>query len=195
MNNKDCRIYLDLEYVYPEMTKEYGRPTDKNLRQVIQIAAIKVDIKTNKELETFNILCKPKYTKILPPFFTELTHITQEEVDNKGLDFLEALDMLCKFCADIQVYTMDADYSVLSQNCSYYSVKNPLKEFIRVKPMLASWGLDATKYTSGTLYKATGISIKKLSSGHVHNALHDVRSMSYATHYFTNKMTNKNLKE
>ena len=22
MNNKDCRIYLDLEYVYPEMTKE-----------------------------------------------------------------------------------------------------------------------------------------------------------------------------
>ena len=52
MNNKDCRIYLDLEYVYPEMTKEYGRPTDKNLRQVIQIAAIKVYVKTNKELET-----------------------------------------------------------------------------------------------------------------------------------------------
>ena len=49
MNNKDYRIYLDLEYVYPEMTKEYGRPTGKNLRQVIQIAAIKVDVKTNND--------------------------------------------------------------------------------------------------------------------------------------------------
>lgn len=76
-------------------------------------------------------------------FFTELTHITQNEVDHEGINFLEALEALVKFCADTQVYTMDADYSVISQNCSYYGIKNPLKEFTRVKPMLGSWRLDA----------------------------------------------------
>ena len=49
---------------------------------------------------------------------------------------------------------MDADYSVITQNCGYYNIKNPLKEFTSVKPMFASWELDASKYTSGILYKA-----------------------------------------
>ena len=189
--SKKNRIYLDLEYIYPEMTKEYGRPTEKNLRQIIQIAAIKVNVETNEELALFNKLCKPKFTKMLPPFFVELTHITQEEVDTNGVDFLEALAELQKFCADTQVYTMDADYSVITQNCGYYNIKNPFKEFTRVKPMLASWGLDASKYSSGTLYKAVNKPLKDFSPKHVHNALHDVRSMAYATDYFTNNRMKK----
>mgnify|MGYP001771796967 CR=1 FL=1 len=80
---------------------------------------------------------------------------------------------------------MDADYSVITQNCGYYNIKNPLKEFTSVKPMFASWELDASKYTSGILYKATSKPLEELSSGHVRNALHDVRSMAYATYYFT----------
>lgn len=77
MINKDYRIYLDLESVYPKMTKEYRRPSEKNLRQFIQIAAIKVNTKINEELETFNKLCKPKYTKILAFFYRVNTYNTK----------------------------------------------------------------------------------------------------------------------
>ena len=121
------------------MTKESGRPSIKDLRQVVQIAAIKVNVDTNKEIENFNKLCIPTYTKTLPPFFIELTHITQDDVDKEGIPFLDAFKLLEKFCGDIEVYTMDKDYEVLTQNLGYYDLKNPLKEFTRVKPMLRNF--------------------------------------------------------
>ncbi len=53
-------------------------------------------------------------------------------------------------------------------------------EFTRVKPMLPKWGIDPNEYSSGTLYKAADLALE----GHVHNALHDVRSMAQAVAMF-----------
>jgi hypothetical protein len=57
------------------------------------------------------------------------------------------------------------------------------REFFRVKERLPSWGIDPDKYSSGTLYQAAGLQMH----GRVHNALHDVRSMAHAVHYFETK--------
>jgi len=37
MEKEDKRIFVDLEYLYPKMTKEKGRPTSKEKRQIVQI--------------------------------------------------------------------------------------------------------------------------------------------------------------
>jgi hypothetical protein len=46
--------------------------------------------------------------------------------------------------------------------------------------LLPQWGIDSDAYSSGTLYRAAGLEM----TGHVHDALHDVRSMAAATSYF-----------
>ncbi|MCF6276508.1 MAG: exonuclease domain-containing protein [Candidatus Magasanikbacteria bacterium] len=182
MKSDKKRIFVDLEYVYPGMTRESGRPTEKEQRQVTQIAAILVNSKTNEELGFFDILVKPPFTKILPEFSTELTGITQKQMDKKGINFKEALEKFYNFCGDNTIWTFNADFGVFLQNCNYHNISFLYKNrpFIKVKQKLPFWGVDPDKYSSGTLYKAVGLKM----DGHTHNALHDVRSMSAAVHKF-----------
>lgn len=172
------RIYVDLEYCYPGMTRKSGRPTDKDVRQVVQIAAIKFDTVTRRECATFDVLVKPLYTKTLPEFFVELTGITQQQVDADGLEFPAALSQFIAFCGEVPIFTFDKDWEVLAQNCGYYDLPfvYAAAPFTRVKALLPQWGVDPNAYSSGTLYQAAGLKM----DGHVHNALHDVRSMAAA---------------
>ncbi len=174
---------MDLEYIYPGMRKGLGRPSEKDLRQVVQIAAILFDNRKGEELANFNVLTFPAYTEKLPSFFVELTGITQKELFESGVDFEQGFKKLEFFCRSHPIWTFDKDWGVLKQNCSYFGIHLSLPEFIRVKPKLAEWGLDPEKYSSGTLYQAVGLSMK----GRVHNALHDVRSMAAAVNILEKK--------
>lgn len=175
------RVYLDTEYCYPGMLKGTPRPTSADQRQIVQIAAIIFDTETGEELGYFDQLVRPTYQKELPEFFTELTGITQQDVDENGISFNEAFTRFAGFCGDIPIYTFDKDEEVLRQNCDYISMAWPLaSQFTRVKALLPNWGIDPDAYSSGTLYKAAGLDL----SGHVHNALHDVRSMAQAINVF-----------
>lgn len=186
--SSDVRIYLDLEYCYPGMTAESGRPSPEQLRQVVQIAAIRYDNTTGTELGALNVLTKPTYEHTLPDFFTELTGISQSELDAAGVSFIEGLAQLVEFCGHDEVFVFDADWGVLQQNCTYIDYAFPFESrpFTRIKPKLADWGVDTTKFSSGSLYKAAGLDM----DGHIHNALHDVRSMAAAVHVLQQKSGN-----
>jgi inhibitor of KinA sporulation pathway (predicted exonuclease) len=59
---------------------------------VVQIAAIKVDASDGyRELASWSALVKPRKNPKLSAYFVKLTEITQEQVDNEGVDFTEAL--------------------------------------------------------------------------------------------------------
>lgn len=177
--SRDIRVYLDMEYIYPGMTRDKGRPTSADQRQVVQIAAIIFDNAAGEELSSFDVLTFPAFTKTLPDFFVELTKITQEELRKKGISFEDGLGKLVDFISDYPVHTFNLDQEVLEQNCAYFNIPFPFgKNFIRVKSQLSKWGINPEQYSSGTLYKAAGLEM----SGQVHNALHDVRSMAKAVH-------------
>lgn len=170
-------VYLDTEYCYPGMERGTPRPTSADKRQIVQIAAIIYDTETGEEVASFNQLVRPTYQKKLPEFFIELTGITQDEVDSSSITFEEAFGKFVDFCGSLPIRTFDKDEEVLRQNCVYINTAWPFAStFIRVKALLPSLGVDPDMYSSGTLYKAAGLNL----SGHVHNALHDVRSMAKA---------------
>lgn len=177
------RIYLDLEYCYPGMTRDSGRPGDHDQRQIVQIAAIKYDEQTGEELDALDIFVKPTYIAQLPQFFIELTGITQRKVDTAAISLPDALTQLVKFCDGYEIYTFDKDWNVLRQNYGYLGMDFDFENrpFTRVKTCLGEWGVDGDAYSSGTLHHAAGI---EMDDATVHNALHDVRSMAVAMHYF-----------
>lgn len=175
------RVYLDTEYCYPGMKRGTPRPTAADTRQIVQIAAVIVDTETGEEIASFNQLVKPTYENNLPEFFIELTGITQESVDTSAVSLDKALSAFVQFTDDLPIWTFDKDEEVLRQNCNYINRAWIFTEpFVRVKALLPSWGINPDEYSSGTLYRAAGLDM----SGHVHNALHDVRSMAFAIHVF-----------
>ncbi len=180
----NIRVYLDLEYMYPGMAREKGRPTSADQRQIVQIAAIIFDNQSGRELASLDILTFPAFAKKLPNFFTELTKITQGKLNKKGVPFTEGFKKLVDFAESHPIWTFNLDQEVLEQNCNYFNIAFPFKKnFTRVKPRLSKWNIDPEKYSSGILFKAVGLKM----SGQVHNALHDVRSMAQAVHILEKK--------
>lgn len=179
------RIYLDLEYCFPGMSPTSGRPSADDKRQIVQIAAVCYDASRGEEIMSFDQLAIPIFEKFLPSFFTDLTSITQEMLHAQAIAFPLALQKFVAFAADYQVWTFNADWDVMKQNCEYFGIIFPFAHtpFTRVRSLLPGWGIDADKYSSGTLYQAAGLQM----DGHVHNALHDVRSMAAAVHHFETK--------
>jgi inhibitor of KinA sporulation pathway (predicted exonuclease) len=166
------------------MTRESGRPTEKDLRQIVQIAAIRFDMFTGKEIDSIDILTIPKFEKTLPDFFIELTNTSQSDVDKNGIPFPKALKKLKIFVGNTPIRTFHLDEEVLRQNCGYFDVEFPFPPFIRVKDMLSQFGIDPNQYSSGTLYKVIGLHM----NGWVHNALHDVRSMAQTLYILEKKI-------
>lgn len=180
----DFRVFVDTEYCYPGMKKTDPRPTEKDKRQIVQVAAVLYDMEKGVEAASFDMLARPTYEKHVTPFFIELTGITQEQIDASAYDFSEVLKMFAAFCDGYPVWTFEKDEEVFRQNCGYIGTGFPFsEEFTRVKPRLSRWGIDASKYSSGSLYKAAGLTME----GHVHNALHDVRSMAAAVREFESR--------
>jgi inhibitor of KinA sporulation pathway (predicted exonuclease) len=180
----DVRIFVDLEYCYPGMKKSDPRPTSKDKRQVVQIAAIAYDVANNHEVAYFDMLTRPAFESSATPFFEELTGITQADIEEKSVSFPDALIKFKAFCGNYPIWTFDKDQEVFEQNCQYFSIPFPFNEtFTRVKALLPGWDINPDNYSSGTLYKAAGLTMQ----GHVHNALHDVRSMAAAVSYFEDK--------
>lgn len=177
------RVYLDTEYCYPGMRKGTPRPTAADKRQIVQIAAIVYDAEECCEVASFNLLVTPIFMPTLPGFFTELTGITQAQVDAESISFEAAYEQFFAFCQDYPIWTFDKDEEVLRQNCEYLNLRWLFQDpFIRVKAMLARWGVNPDDYSSGTLYKAANLNMR----GHVHDALHDVRSMAATIAVFEN---------
>lgn len=183
-SKENVRAYVDLEYCFPGMKRGAPRPTSKDLRQVVQIAAIQYDTETGEEIDHFERLTKPLFTDKVNSFFQELTGIAQDEIDLRAVAFPDALQDFEAFCGDYSIWTFDKYQEVLQQNCQFFNMELPFREdFVRVKSLLANWNVDAVAYSSGTLYKAARLDM----DGHVHNALHDVRSMAAAVRFFESR--------
>jgi len=181
MANK--RIYIDTEYMYDAMFIEERMPRDTDKKQIIQIAAILFDTETGQEIDHLDILVKPIYHTILPDFFIKLTSITDDIIQKNGVDFITAYEKFLEFSKGHPIWTYNNDFHVIEQNCLFHNINNPITEpFIKVKPQLKKWSIDADKYSSGTLYQAAELKMQ----GHAHYALHDVRSMAHAMFYFEN---------
>ena len=174
------KVFVDLEYIFPEMGWKYGQPKGHEKFEIIQIAAIVFDLDQRHEIAHVDLLCHPESGTKLPEFFTELTAITQQDIDVQALKLETAVDQFVNFCEKYEVMTYNNVYNVFLKNVSYISDnKFPLKPFTRVKPIIENYGISTENVSSGELYKLFNIDL----GGHIHNALHDVRSMAHSLAY------------
>lgn len=176
-------VVMDTEFTTWEGAYKRDWDGANEWREIVQIAAIKIDPAQNfKETATFDVLVKPVINPILSDFFQELTHISQQQVDAEGLPFAQALEKFAQFAQNMPVWAYGGDDKVLLENCIIHNLhQSHIQPFFDIRMIVKMLGDKPHDYSSGTLHKAADIQM----DGHVHNALHDCRSIvAYLKHHF-----------
>ena len=108
-------IILDLEW-----NNTYGRKTKSFINEIIEIGAVMLDDDL-REVSRFSSLIRSQIRKKLRGSVKQLTHITNEDLDN-GIPFTKAISQLRHWIGsrDNTVVTWgDGDIRVLIENCRY----------------------------------------------------------------------------
>ena len=102
-------------------------------REIIQIGAVKVLPNEDfREIESFQTYVRPAVNPKLSDYLVNLTGITQEIVDSKGIPFPTALKAFLDFLGETpgEICCNGVDDEVLKENCILNGIPYPMEEAI-----------------------------------------------------------------
>lgn len=108
-------VILDLEW-----NNTYGRKTKSFINEIIEIGAVMLD-ENLQEISRYSSLIRSQIGKKLRGSVKQLTHITNEDLDN-GIPFTKALSQLRRWIGsrdNVVITWGDGDIRVLIENCRY----------------------------------------------------------------------------
>ena len=196
-------IIFDTEYTSWKGCNENGWVLPQR-KEIVQFAAVKVDLPTLEVKAEFNVFVKPTYNPILSDYFINLTGITNEKIGSEGISFKEAVTEFAAFAGKNDCIShvwkegkdSPGDGAVIKLNLEYNHLPDIKLNFKNIAP----WFKEQ--------YQEHGILVEKQSSGQVakilerdehikrlgldeHNALYDVYSLLEGIR----KFNGKNLKD
>ncbi len=173
-------VVFDTEYTTWEGAMERSWSGENEHRELVQIAAQKINLQTAEVVDSFERFVIPRINCDLSDYFTELTHIMQQDIEEKGIDFRVMLDDFLAWTKDVPILSYSrlgggADEVVLQENIDLYDldITLPNKRLGNMVEIFNDGGIDTSGYNSGKLYQAFDLDL----GGHQHNAMHDVDSL------------------
>jgi inhibitor of KinA sporulation pathway (predicted exonuclease) len=151
-------------------------------REVVQIGAVKLDAGRGlAETASFEVLAKPRINRLLSDYFTKLTGITRQAVDELGLAFPNALNDFHRFIGvdTGAIFSFGLDRGVLAHNCRLNDIAFPFAPdiFHNAVPSVArALGLEPEPLISSDLPGLVGFP----PPGAAHQALGDARCIAEA---------------
>lgn len=179
--NEHCELVVfDTEFTaWPGSVERQWSGPDEH-RELIQLAGVRLQ-RQGQQLQvvnSFNELIKPTLNPQLSSYIVSLTGIDQPMLDEMAVDYDSALTLFHQFChhGALPCYSWGPDEAILIENCHLH--QTPLPSFkngmFDLKARLIQEGLEIQHLCSGELAEYCGVDV----SGHLHNALHDVRSIA-----------------
>ena len=116
-------IAFDLEWNQPGSAEEIIKEPISFPGEIIQIGAVKLD-EDMKIIDTFNAFVKPVYYTEIGTFVSELTHITNETLEN-GFTFPDAINKFRAWCPEdcVLLTWSNNDKKMLKQNIRMHGEK------------------------------------------------------------------------
>lgn len=184
--NKDYYLVLDFE---ANCSKQDARD-----HEIIEFPAVLVNAKTGVTINEFRSFVKLVSHKKLSKFIKELTHITDEQV-NQGLEWKTCLFEFEKWCISNNISSEnttvvtcgDWDLKTMLKN-QLYMTKTKLSPLL--KELFGCWTnvkIPFSKYT-GSKAKGMANQLKYLGiplSGHHHSGIDDCRNIAKICHELT----------
>ena len=175
-------VVYDTEFTTWEGAWERGWSGANEHRELVQIAAQKIDLQTGVVIDSFERLVQPQINQELSDYFVQLTGITQVEVDKNGVLFADMLKDFLSWSSDCTRYAYgpsmhnaDADAAVLQENVELYGLHTflDMEQFANVYHTFRLAGFDPAPLNSGRVFEYFDLQL----DGHEHNAMFDVTSL------------------
>jgi len=102
-------VIFDLEFTAWEgsVASRWSRPGEYT--EVVQIGAVKLAADSLKELDSFEMLVKPRINPKLSDYLVALTGITNERLEAFGVDFITAYRAFLDFVGDGAIWAFARD--------------------------------------------------------------------------------------
>ncbi len=166
-------IIFDTEYTAWEGSHERGWDREGEYKELVQIGAIRVS--GLEEVDSFLCYVRPERNPLLSEYFIQLTHITQRDLEEKGVSFKEARDTFIAWSQGLTTYSYGPDVDILLGNEVLQGLPSIIvKELFKdVREVFSLHGVSVKDYSSGTIPKAFGVT----PPPNPHDALNDARSI------------------
>jgi inhibitor of KinA sporulation pathway (predicted exonuclease) len=170
-------VVFDLEFTAWEGSQERGWLAPGEYPELVQIGAVKVD-NTFLPLAEFDRLVRPRLNPKLSGYMQRLTAITDDDIGERGVDFVEAYRDFIAFAGDLPILSFGRDDLVFVENTRLYGLKDltPLPPFVDLRGWLQAQGIDITsrRFHACDVGPAAGVPFE----GHAHNGLADAYSVA-----------------
>jgi inhibitor of KinA sporulation pathway (predicted exonuclease) len=167
-------IVFDLEFTAWDgsLARGWSRPFE--LKELVQIGAVKVDSRTLKVMDEFEILVRPRVNPELSEYLTVLTGIGNDALARRGVDFAVAYRAFLDFAGDADTWAFGRDDEIFDGNMRLYGLTMPLLPYTNVIPWFAQNGVDLTGKHACDVAAASGAAFE----GREHDALADAHSVA-----------------
>ena len=172
---------FDLEYTTWEGTTARRWSGPGEYYEVVQFGVIILELEPNlTEVAAFEVLTRPEFNLVLSEYFTELTGITNADLDTGAVSFAAGFDQFVQFCAGTnRVVCNGWDYRALHDNCTWRGVDWPFDagSFGNLRPMFEKRvGTASNAAWSSKMPESLGLP----APGGAHTGLGDVRAIAIA---------------
>jgi len=184
MNQYQYYLIVDLE-----ATCCNQKSISRHEMEIIEIGAVMVDAENLQIVDEYQVFIKPCRYPLLTSFCTQLTSITQAEVDS-GLSFVDAIEQFKQWMYQFDNFVFcswgDYDKSQFIQDCGFHQCAYPFKsEHINIKKLFSDKQNLTKKQGMAGALKLAGI---KLEGKH-HRGIDDARNMAkLAPYIFANEV-------
>jgi len=168
-------VVFDLEFTAWEgsMAHRWSRPGE--FAELVQIGAVKVDALSFAELESLDVLVKPRLNPVLSDYFVTLTGIANDALAARGMDFVQAYETFRAFADGAPIFAFGRDDLIFAGNLKLYGIGDalPLPHYTNIVPWLIENGIDPKGKNACDVGPLAGVSFR----GQKHNAMDDSRSV------------------
>lgn len=176
-------VVFDMEWTAWEGSLERKWTGPGEQREVYDIGAVLVRRNEKGEFvvaDRFRRLVKLELIDSLPEYSTNLTRITQAEIDAKGIPLAQMVAEFKAFAGDRVIYAWGHDGDVLIENCELGEVPSPFSpdQFRNMRELFKEYGIPADKYMSSTIVQYFGEKNKHIAHQGLDDALNQVEALN-----------------
>ena len=172
---RNCAIVFDLEFTaWPgSLAARWTRAGEYT--EIVQIGAVKLDAESLTPVDEFEMLVRPRINPVLSQYFVDLTSITNERLQARGVDFIVAYRAFLDFAGDSVVWAFGRDDLVFQRNLKLYGWNTlPVPPYANAVPWFAANGVDLAGKHACDVAEVVGAEFV----GHKHDALSDARGVA-----------------
>lgn len=167
----DTIIIWDTEFTSWDWSMNRWWSWPNEYRELVELWAIKIDTNSFYIIDSLHIYVKPKINPNLSTYFSDLTGIDQSVIEEKWIDFTEAMSQLENWAWWYELYSYWNDKNILVENCWLNWIQFPFKKFVfkDVRDVFDTFWINSSVFSSWTIHKAFWLN----TSNHEHSAVWD----------------------